>query len=97
MEEEIGFQLFIRSKNGARLTTAGEKLSPYIQKIVHANTNLSQFVSQMQGLQTGSVRIGCINTVCLTWIPSIIKSFEEMLNVDVQEKLGVNIDNLEEI
>lgn len=26
-----------------------------------------------------------------------IKSFEEMLNVDVQEKLGVNIDNLEEI
>jgi DNA-binding transcriptional LysR family regulator len=85
MEEEIGFPLFIRSKTGVQLTSAGEEVSPYIQKIVASNNALSQAVSQMQGLQTGTVRIGCTNTVCLTWIPNILKSFQkEYPQIDVE-------------
>lgn len=75
MEEEIGFSLFIRSKSGVQLTNAGEKIHPYIKKIITGNDNLMQVVAQMKGLQTGSVKIGCTNTVCLSWIPDIIRSF----------------------
>ena len=77
MEEEIGFPLFIRNKSGVQLTSAGEEIAPHIQKIVAANNNLLQVVSQMKGMNTGTVKIGCINTVCLTWIPEIIRSFGE--------------------
>lgn len=77
MEEEIGFPLFIRNKNGVQLTSAGEQISPYIQKIVQANASLSQTVSQMKGLQTGTVKIGCVNSVCNAWIPEIIRTFGE--------------------
>ena len=75
MEDEIGFPLFIRGKNGVRLSSGGEEISPYIQKIVASNTSLLQVISQMKGLTEGSVRVGCINSVCLSWIPGIIKSF----------------------
>lgn len=85
MEEEIGFPLFIRSKNGVQLTSAGEEISPYIQKIVSSNNSLSQAIAQMQGLQTGTVRVGCTNTVCLTWIPHILRTFqEEYPQIDVE-------------
>lgn len=77
MEEEIGFPLFIRSKNGVRLSSAGEEINPYIQKIVVSEDALKQAVAQMKGLGTGKVNIGCINSVCLAWIPDIIRSFGE--------------------
>ena len=77
MEEEIGFPLFIRSKNGVRLSSAGEEINPYIQKIVASEDALKQAVAQMKGLGTGKVNIGCINSVCLAWIPDIIRSFGE--------------------
>ena len=77
MEEEIGFPLFIRSKNGVRLSSAGEEINPYIQKIVASEDALKQAVAQMKGLGTGKVNIGCINSVCLAWIPDISRSFGE--------------------
>ncbi len=77
MEEEIGFPLFIRGKNGVRLSSAGEQVNPYIQKIVSAEDALNQAVAQMKGLGAGKVSIGCINSVCLAWIPDIIRSFGE--------------------
>jgi DNA-binding transcriptional LysR family regulator len=77
MEEEVGFPLFIRNKNGVQLTSAGEQISPYLQKIVQANNSLLQTVSEMKGLQTGTVKIGCVNSVCIAWMPAIIESFSE--------------------
>ncbi|MDD6381127.1 MAG: LysR family transcriptional regulator [Lachnospiraceae bacterium] len=77
MEEEIGFPLFIRSKNGVRLSSAGEEINPYIQKIVASEDALKQAIAQMKGLGTGHVNIGCINSVCLAWIPDIIRGFGE--------------------
>ncbi|MGN0240442.1 MAG: LysR family transcriptional regulator [Candidatus Weimeria sp.] len=75
MEEEIGFSLFIRGKNGVKLSSAGEEINPYIQRIVAAEQNLKQAVSQMKGLGAGKVNIGTINSVCLAWIPDIIRTF----------------------
>ena len=72
MEEEVGFPLFIRNKNGVQLTSAGEQICPYLQKIVAANNSLLQTVSQMKGLQTGTVKIGCVNSVCLAWIHVVV-------------------------
>lgn len=88
MEEELGFSLFIRNKNGVQLTSSGEEICPYIQKIVSSNNSLMQAVAQMQGLKTGNVKVGCTNTVCLAWIPEIIRSFQEkfpQINVEIYQ------------
>jgi len=77
MEEEIGFALFIRGKNGVKLSSAGEELNPYIQRIVAAEQNLKQAISQMKGLGAGHVNLGTVNSVCLAWIPDIISTFEK--------------------
>ena len=39
MEAEIGFSLFIRNKNGVKLTSAGEQILPYLQQVVRSNQN----------------------------------------------------------
>ena len=93
MEEEVGFPLFIRNKNGVQLTSAGEQICPYLQKIVAANNSLLQTVSQMKGLQTGTVKIGCVNSVCLAWIPGVIKAFSEVHpQIDIQVYQGSYTD-----
>ncbi len=93
MEEEVGFPLFIRNKNGVQLTSAGEQISPYLQKIVAANNSLLQTVAQMKGLQTGTVKIGTVNSVCLAWIPGVIKSFtEKHPQIDIQVYQGSYTD-----
>ncbi len=78
MEEEIGTAVFVRDKNGVRLTPTGEQLYPYIRRILQANEGLNQTLEEMKGLDVGFVKVGCTNTVCLTWMPGIIKSFNEL-------------------
>ena len=75
MEDEVGCSLFARSKSGVKLTSAGQQLYPYIQKIIASNNNLQQAIQNLNGLETGTVKIGCTNTVCLAWIPKIIRAF----------------------
>lgn len=77
MEEELGFTLFIRRKQGVSLTSSGKSLLPHIQKVITSNMHLSEAISQLQGLQAGSVKIGCTNSVCIRWIPGIIRRFNE--------------------
>lgn len=78
MEEEIGTAVFVRDKNGIKLTATGEQLYPYIRKILQANNGLNQTLDNMRGLETGFVKIGCTNTVCLAWMPDIITGFNKI-------------------
>ncbi len=85
LENEIGFSLFIRNKNGVKLTNAGEQILPYLQQVVKSNQNFLQKISEMKGLNEGSVKLGCVNTVCLSWIPEILKRFsEEFPQIDIE-------------
>ncbi|MCR4782700.1 MAG: LysR family transcriptional regulator [Lachnospiraceae bacterium] len=89
LENEIGFSLFIRNKNGVKLTNAGEQILPYLQQVVKSNENFLQKISEMKGLNEGSVKIGCVNTVCLAWIPGILKKFSnEFPQIDIEVYQG---------
>ena len=95
MEEEVGCSLFARSKTGVTLTAAGAQLSPYIQKIITGNNNLRQAIANLNGLATGHVKVGCTNTVCLAWIPHIIKSFHaDYPQIDIEIYQGSYSDTI---
>lgn len=85
MEQELGFTLFTRSKNGISLTNYGETLQPYINAVLSSEESLNQAVFNLNGLQQGIVKIGCFSSVCTNWMPDIIKSFKE-------EYPGINLE-----
>lgn len=77
MEKEIGFQLFNRNKTGVTLTSYGEAIYPKIQRLLNCDEVLEQTISEMNGLEKGTVKIGTFNSACIHLLPSIIKSYKE--------------------
>lgn len=77
MEKEVGFSLFVRGKQETVLTTHGELLLPYVREILKSEDSLQQAVAEFQGLEKGTVKIGGFNSVCSTWMPEIVKKFQE--------------------
>ena len=77
MEKEVGFSLFVRGKQETVLTTHGELLLPYIREVLKTQESLQQAVAEFQGMEKGTVKIGSFNSVCSTWIPEIVKRFQE--------------------
>jgi DNA-binding transcriptional LysR family regulator len=77
MEKELGFSLFSRSKQGVYLTSYGESLLPYVRSVLNSDEYLHQAVSQLKGLQKGSVKIGAFNSVCTNWLPKLVQLFHD--------------------
>ena len=75
MESELGFRLFIRSKQGVYLTNYGKELFPYIKNVLNSDEYLHQAVAQFNGLQKGVVRVGVFNSACVEWMPRLLKGF----------------------
>lgn len=78
MEKELGFSVFTRGKGGVSLTSSGNQLLPYINTVLNSEESLQQAVSEMNGLQQGTVKIGAFSSVCTNWIPDIITAFGKM-------------------
>ena len=77
MEDELGFPLFFRKNNKISLTPNAEILIPYIRQVLMSEDSLELVVDQMKGLERGTVRVGCFNTVCSGWMPEIVRGFNE--------------------
>lgn len=77
LEKEISITLLYRSRYGVRLTPEGEKLFPVIQKTVRQYEELRQREEELQGLKTGTVRIGTVSSVSCHWLPAIIRRLWE--------------------
>ena len=75
LETELGFPVFVRSRNGVKLTPDGEKILPLIQEIINDQRRLEQVAQQIQGLDTGLIRIGAFSSACINWLPPLIQNF----------------------
>jgi len=77
MEEEIGFQIFNRNKTGVTLTGYGEEIYPTVVSLLNSEENLKQVIDRLNGLKRGTVRLGAFNSVCIQWIPGLLKQYRE--------------------
>lgn len=75
LEDEIGLQLFARSKGGVKLSGNGEKLLPYITELLRSYDRLEQQIAQIHGLEGGVVRIGTFNSITVQWLSQILHVF----------------------
>lgn len=77
LEDELGFQILTRGKNGVQLTENGERLVPILRELLHLEEDFSQTVSEINGLNTGTIRIGSYSSIAVQWLPKIIKNFQQ--------------------
>ena len=77
LEKELSTTLLLRSRTGITLTADGREYLPYIQSIANAQRELEVKFSEMQGLQSGLIRIGTFTSVSRTWLPRLMKLFKE--------------------
>ena len=85
LEKSFGFPLLYRDRNGTTLTKDGECLLPQIRAILSQEACLQERVSQIKGMEKGTVGIGVIDSVCRNWLPGILRSFREKYpNIEVR-------------
>ena len=93
MEQELGFALFNRGKNGVTLTSYGESLYPAMRAVLNSHEALLQSVAQLNGLQKGRVRLGTFNSACSYLLPGILKDFAARYpQIDVEVYQGTYDD-----
>lgn len=89
LEKEWGVILLERSKSGVRLTSAGEQVLPFVRAIIRDFKELEDYINQLNGLQTGIVRIGTFASVAIHWLPNIFAEFQkDYPGIDYEMLLG---------
>lgn len=77
LEKEWNIQLLERSHNSVSLTSDGLQLFPQIKALCAEYEKLQMQVDELNGLQTGLIRIGAFSSVATHWIPNIIRAFQQ--------------------
>jgi len=89
LEQEWNVTLLERGRAGVRLTSDGIKLLPHIRKVCEEHQKLQTQVDELNGLQSGLIRIGTFSSVATHWLPNIIREFQkDYPNIDYELLLG---------
>lgn len=85
LENQIGCQLFTRTKKGVTLTKEGEILFTYVKKGIEAFANGESVLTNYKNLDVGTIRIGASTTVCRYCIMPYLEKFHKLYpNIDIQ-------------
>lgn len=95
LEEENGFLLLFRDRNGVRPTDACEKLLPAIRELLHAGESCVQLSAQLRGLDIGVVSIGTAYSAFYAPLSRILSDFHARYpGIQVQIRSGYSSELL---
>ncbi len=77
LEQEWNLSLLERGRSGVRLTSDGLKLLSYVKNVCNEYQRLQLQVDELNGLESGLIRIGTFSSVATHWLPNIIKAFQK--------------------
>jgi DNA-binding transcriptional LysR family regulator len=87
LEEELGVSLFDRIGKKVTLTDVGSKLVPTAYKLLEISQDFHG-ISNETSSNTGSIRIGICDSLCIEKMPAIIKSYKMVYpNVEIYLKI----------
>ena len=79
LEKEWKVALLERSRTGVKLTSDGTKLLPYARSVCEEYQKLQMQIDDLNGLQSGLIRIGTISSIATHWLPNIIAEFQKKI------------------
>lgn len=89
LEQEWEITLLERNRSGVKLTSDGMRILPYAKSLCEEYQKLQMQVHDIQGVQTGIIRIGTFSSVATHWLPNIIKAFQkDYPGIDYELLLG---------
>ena len=89
LEKEYGLTLLERNRTGVKLTSDGESILPYAKSLCDEFQKLQMKIDDIQGVQSGIIRIGTFSSVATHWLPNIIKAFQkDYPGIDYELLLG---------
>lgn len=75
LEDELGVQIFDRSKKPIELTEVGKKVIEQAKTIVNESNRITDIVHQHKGFIGGEFRLGIIPTIMPTLLPMFLNNF----------------------
>lgn len=75
LEEQLGIQIFDRSKKPIQLTDVGDKIVSQAKNIVNEADRIKDIVDQQKGYIGGEFKIGIIPTIMPTLLPMFLNNF----------------------
>ncbi|UNY98710.1 hydrogen peroxide-inducible genes activator [Zhouia spongiae] len=100
LEDELGVQVFDRSKKPIQLTEVGKKIVEQARNIVNESYRIKDIVDQQKGFVGGEFKLGIIPTVTPTLLPMFLKNFINKypkINLKIEEQTTETIiQNLNE-
>ncbi|MCR5054421.1 MAG: LysR family transcriptional regulator [Lachnospiraceae bacterium] len=88
MEHEIGFPLFIRTRQGIELTPNAEIILPIVRRLLSINEQLEQTIASLNGLEIGHLSIASFASISRIWLPKVLNRFQ-------REYPGIEIELME--
>lgn len=77
LEDECGFQLVHRDRNGVKLSSEGQILLPAFQEYAKVSDKLVESIHAIKGLYSGKVSVGVVYVNYFRWLTRIISDFRE--------------------
>ena len=94
LEEQLGGELFVRTRRGVVLTSEGEEFYSYISKAIEYIYNAENKFTDLMNLNVGHIRIGVSTTVTENFLATYLQKFHELYpNITIEIDTSV-IDEL---
>lgn len=77
LERDWGVRLLARNRAGVRLTSEGERLIDQVRRVCAEQRKLEALAGELNGLQTGLIRIGTLSSMATHWLPTIVRRFQQ--------------------
>ena len=75
LEQDLGAELFRRSRAGSTLTDAGESLLPLARRMLADAASVRRELGELAGLERGRVRLGATPTLCISLVAEVLNAF----------------------
>ena len=85
LEEQLGGQLFVRTKRGVVLTEEGKEFYNYIKQAIEYINNAENKFTDLINLETGCIKIGISTTLTKEFLLPYLKEFHSLYpKIDIQ-------------
>ena len=75
LEDELGLNLLVRSKNGVHLSPAGQELLPQMRALAAAASALEERAERLRQRNFSTLRLGAYTSVARQWLPAVLAEF----------------------
>lgn len=89
LEEETGFPLLLRGREGVLPTPDCQRMLPTIRELLFCGETCRQLAAQIRGLEVGTVAVGTAYSAYYVWLSNLISEFRlEYPEIQVQLRSG---------